>query len=67
MKISTKSFFLLKYSIDSEKIYQIRVTFLIKERFFRNLFFIEIFLFQKSEKILTKQFFLKYLCKLGKI
>ena len=40
----------LKYSIDLEKINRNRVTILIKERFCRNLFFIEIFGLKRGRK-----------------
>ena len=45
------------YSIDLEKIYQNRVTILIKELFLPKFIFHRNFLFEKLEKKLTKQFF----------
>ena len=47
----------MKYSIYLEKIYQNRVTISIKQRFLWKFIFHQNFLYEKKEKISTKQFF----------
>ena len=59
--------FLPKYLIDLEKKYQNQVTILIKKRFLPKFIFHQNFLFEKREKILTKQFFPIYLNMLEKL
>ena len=66
-KIFNKKLLLLKCLIDLEKIYRNRVTISIKARFLPKFIFHRNFLFERSGKILTKQFFPTYLYKLGEI
>ena len=56
-----KQLFLLKYSINLEKIFQNRVTILKKESILPKFIFHKNCLFEKKEKILTNQLFPTYL------
>ena len=56
----------MKYLIDLDKIYQYKVTILIKEHFLPKFIFHQNFLFKKGGKILTKQFFSNISVRVGK-